>query len=238
MPNRANYTAGMTRKTFSWLLLGGILALAGCEDQRRHQVGGAVELAAVSPTLPANAAPIDVARAMLQALEEAQKSRVNGMGSAEARQAYSAANARIAAMTAKADVHKSLKQAGSFGVPKSIDEAGAVTMTIESWTSLLAHYNGGIQWDLLNYKRPPSESEANVYVEAENPAEAEQVKQIVAGEKDEKARRAAAISRGFNIPIRAAIDVRLIKVDGQWRVNRVEIGPARSAVAASPAKAG
>src|SRR5262245_42472067 len=101
----------MRKVTPAILFLAACIPITCCKDQRRHQVGGAVDLATVNSPLPANAPPLDVARQMLQAIEEAQKSRSNGMGSATTRQAYSDALARIASITAKADVHKNLKQA-------------------------------------------------------------------------------------------------------------------------------
>jgi hypothetical protein len=207
-----------------------IVLLAGCKDQRRHEAGGSLDLTTTTAPVASTEAPIDVARAALTAIADAQNSRSKGLGRPEARQAYNDALARLKFLCAGKEILEQVRTTRGALVPKSIDENGAVTLMMEQWISTVAHYANGYHWDSLRLKPGPSDNIAIVYLDAANPEEVKKLAEIDASSGTaaltEAQRRDRALKMGFNIPITADIDVRLLKLANQWRVYRVDLGPA------------
>lgn len=220
-----------------------ILAI-GCEDKRRHAANKGISVEEVTPPVAADASPEDVAKALLAAMDRAQDARSRGLGLPERRQAYDRAMAEIMSLTAKKEVANQLRTGGAGHVAKDITDDAAMTLTVESWVSLVAHYVKGLMPQTLRVLPSASESIADVRIAAESPEDQAVLAalesanptssqpgvttQSTAAEPKalDAAARAEALRRGVNPLSRAEIQIRLKNIDGRWRTTGVTLGPA------------
>ena len=210
---------------------------AGCDDKRRHGSGQAAEFAAAEPPLGADASPDAVSMATLDAIRLAQKSRVHGLGSPEAKREYDQAMGTLRSLAARSEIYERVKQSGSQSIPKDISEDGAVTLNIEAWVSTIARYVDGYELSSMVTSIITPDQYANSYVNAESPADRAVMEEIRSeGLSKEEEVRKAAIAKGVCPPITAGIEVRLKKVNNAWRVLKVGLGPVRgqNAIIAAP----
>ncbi len=219
-----------------------LVALASaCDDKRRHLASDSVEFASVEASVPKDAPPGDVVRALLAALRDAQHARAKGLGAPERRQGYDAAMGRVASLAARRAVLRGLRGAGSPNIPKDISEQAAVTLVSESWVSVVAHYSDGILLESLSGipKDPDPAAVITARVEAERPEDLARLRQIEAvlasAPSDEGVSAAEAEglrtrdvrarmlegSPASNFPIRVQIVIRLRHEDGAWRATWV-----------------
>lgn len=204
-----------------------MLLAVGCEDKRRHQPTQQVNFSATQPGLAAGAPPLDVARAALEAMIQMQQARRDGLGAADRLNAYEQAIGRLHALVARDQIHKSIVESKAY--PADIKETTAVTLMIESWTSMLAHYVDGIDPNLARVKSTQSGNVATVYVQGVNPRDAEKLNAIRArlpsgtGVENDKRLRDAALQQGLNLPIETGIELRLTRGKGDWRVSEVKL---------------
>lgn len=205
------------------------LIVTGCDDKRRHGSGQAAEFAAAEPPLAADAPPDAVSMATLDAIRQAQKSRVYGLGSPEAKREYDQAMGTLRSLAARDEIYERVKLSGSQTIPRDITEDGAVTLNIEAWVSTIAHYVDGYQLSSMVTSIITPDQYANSYVNAENPKDHAVMEEIrSSGVTKEEDVRKEAIARGVCPPITAGIEVRLKKVNKSWRVLKVGLGPARA----------
>lgn len=216
----------------------GILIL-GCEDKRRHQPTQQVSFSATQPGLAAGAAPLDVAREALKTMIQMQQARRDGLGAADRLNAYEQAIGRLHALVARDQIHKSIVESKAY--PADIEEATAVTLMIESWTSMLAHYVDGIDLNTARVKSTQSGNVATVYVQGVNPADAEKLSAIRArwpsgtDVESDKRLRDEALKQGLNLPIETGIELRLTRGKGDWRVSDLKLVlPTPPAAAVAP----
>lgn len=218
----------------------GIL-IVGCEDKRRHQPTQQVNFSATQPGLPAGAAPLDVAREALKAMIQMQQARRDGLGAVDRLHAYEQAIGRLHALVARDQIHKEIVESKAY--PADIEETTAVTLMIESWTSMLAHYVDGIDPNTARVKSTQSGNVATVYVQGVNPADAEKLRAIRArlpsetGVENDKRLRSEALKQGLNLPIETGIELRLTRGKGDWRVSDVKLVlPLPPSTAVAPSK--
>ncbi len=213
------------------------LLTTACDDKRRHMPSDAVSLVQAPTTLPSDATPRQVVESILAALTDAQTARATGLGTPEKKKAYDAALARIFALAAKSDIHQQMLGKSST-VPKNVTPDAAMTVIAESWISQIAHYTGGFKLDSLRIFPETPQTDATVTIEAVAPKDREALSRIEFANTPKKpdgspiqpgsteyttAIRQAAIIAGINVPVTAAIDIKLRKVDGAWRVIRITL---------------
>ncbi len=200
----------------------------------------AVNLVQAPTTRPSEATPRQAVESILAALTDAQTARATGLGTPEKKKAYDAALARIFALAAKSDIHQQMLGKSST-VPKNVTPDAAMTVIAESWISQIAHYTGGFKLDSLRIFPETPQTDATVTIEAVAPIDREALTSIESaltatppkkpdgspmppGSTEYTAAiRQTAISAGINVPVTAAIDIKLRKVDGAWRVSRITL---------------
>jgi hypothetical protein len=217
----------------------------GCKDERRHSTASALNLPEAPPPLPANAAPAEVARAFLDSIRDAQHARERGFGRIEQKQKYESAMATLRSLAASRAIYEQVSGGRLATVPKDISEEAAVTLALESWVSLVAHYADGFLLDTITVAMPKPENSrpiATVRLEAERPEDPARLRQLEqaapsaapktsTGEPSAPASNDALRARGvtlrppLNVPIRAAIDITLLNNAGSWRVTGMRLGP-------------
>lgn len=215
----------------------------GCEDKRRHAANEGISVEEVTPPVTADAPPGDVARALLAAMDRAQDARSRGLGQPERRQAYERAMAEIMSLTAKKEVAEQLRTSGAGHVAKDITDDAALTLTVESWVSLVAHYVKGLLPQTLVLPGA-SQAIADVRIAAESPQDQAVLASLQPtsltssqpGATSQPASpaqptldapaRTEAIRHGVNPLARAEIQIRLKNIDGRWRATGITLGPA------------
>lgn len=218
-----------------------LMSLAvGCEDKRRHQPTQQVTFSSSQPGLAAGAAPLDVARSALDAMIQLQRARRDGLGAPDRLKSYESAIGRLHALVARDQIHKSIVESKAY--PADIEEAAAVTLIVESWTAMLAHYVDGIDLNLARVKSTQSGNAATVYVAGVNPDDAKKLAAIRSrlpsgtGVESDKRLRDEALKQGLNLPIETGIEVRLTRGKGDWLVSNVKLVlPLPAPTAAVPA---
>jgi hypothetical protein len=222
------------------LLVTGLLA-AGCEDRRRHQASEAVALSPADSPVPPEAPPIEVARATLTALADAQRARAAGLGGEEKKRAYERALSQACALAARKEIHEQVASSRALNIPRDITEDAAVNIIVESWISSIAHYCDGIVVDTLRIIPDAPQTDATAQVEAHNPRERERLATIEAETLESGPKglagdsaganpagragsiRDKAVAQGFNYPEGAGIEIRMRKLEGGWKVTRVTV---------------
>ena len=204
------------------------LAIAGCDDIRRHAAGEGIRLGEAQAPLGPDASPDAVAMATLDAIREAQESRAQGLGSPEAKEKYESAMQTLRSLAASSEIHERVRKSGSNAVPKDITEAGSVTLTIEAWIASVARYVNGYDLNSMVTSIVSPDQYANTYMNAENPRDREVLDAVRADDalSDEEV-RSMALSKGVCPPITAGIELRLKKTPAGWRVMKVGAGPPR-----------
>ncbi len=215
----------------------------GCRDERRHGANNGIAIEETAAPVAANAQPGDVATALLAALGRAQEARAHGLGKPERREAYEKAVGEIQSLTAKKEVVESLRSAGSTNIAKDISDVTALTLTTESWISLVARYVGGVMPETLRVLPGGTPSIAEVHVLAESPEDKAVLASLSTSSVPspmpaatsqtasspppslDAAARAEAIRRGVNPLLRTDIQIHLKNVDGRWLATGVNIGP-------------
>lgn len=232
------------------------LLLAGCEDKRRHQVSEELEFKVIPPSSGKDATPEQIGREALEAMHDLQHVRREGLGKVENKDKYESAMGRLFGVAARDRIYESVKPTrreiklengqkasvvdGSPFVPWDVTESAAVRKIVESWTSKIAHYVDGIDWDSLLAKKSGDKT-ATVTLLAENAMERSQLDAIekeVASLKTEAgtpmergskefwdAVRVRTLAQGFNVPIATQITITLAKQGDGWRVTAVAVGP-------------
>lgn len=224
-----------------------LLSGVSCDDQRRHGASSPIQIPEVQPQVTPGEGPAEVTRALLEAIGEAQDAREFGLGSSERKQRYQAAMSRLRRLAAADAIYEQMTRTPSPTIPKDISKEALVTSAIESWVSTVAHYVDGFLFETLSIAPTNLEgaTSASVYVEAERPEDADslsglQARAEIAAAKDAAGRpipvgspeyyklvraEGVAMRPPLNVPVRARIKVLLRRVDGAWRVERVDLGP-------------
>lgn len=206
----------------------------GCEDKRRHLAGEGVKFVSVDPPLSADAPPEAVAMAALDALRDAQVSRAGGLGAPENRQRYEQAMETLRSLASADEIYHNVRTSNSGSIPKDITRDAALTLTVESWVSMVAHYVNGYRLDTRATAIMVPNQQVEVYVNAENARDDEVMARLTAGTTPSTAPagsavRAEALAQGVCPPAGAAIVVRLAHLNGSWRVQKISLGPQRQA---------
>lgn len=209
----------------------------GCEDKRRHLAGEGVKFVPVAPPLSADAPPEAVAMAVLDALREAQVSRAGGLGAPENRRRYEQAMGTLRSLASADEIYHNVRTSNSGSIPRDISRDAALTLTVESWVSMVAHYVNGYRLDTLATAIMVPNQQVEVYVNAENARDNEVLARLTTGAAPTTAPadgsvRADALAQGVCPPVGAAIVVRLAHLNGSWRVQKVSLGPPRQPRAA------
>jgi hypothetical protein len=231
-------------RAISTLCLALAMLTIGCEDKRRHGANKGIAVEEVSPPVAADAPPADVAKALLAALGRAQEARSRGLGESERRQTYERAMAEIISLTAKKEVADQLRTGSKGHVAKDITDDAAMTLTVESWVSLVAHYVQGLMPETLRVMPSASPSIADVRITAESPQDQAVLASLQSTGSStsqpgastrpattppntlDATARAEALRRGVNPLSRAEIQIRLKQIDGRWRATGMTLGPA------------
>lgn len=201
---------------------------SGCDDVRRHGSGAGVDFGEAQAPLSPDAAPDAVSMAALDAIRVAQENRAKGLGSPDAKAQYESAMQTLRSLAARAEIHERVKNSGSMSIPRDITEKGAVTMTIEGWVSTLAKYVEGYELNSMVTSIVTPDHYANSYLNAEDPRDKAILDELQSkGQLKDDELRKAALAKGVCPPIAAGIEIRLKRVDGEWRVLKIGIGPAR-----------
>ena len=221
-----------------------VILAVGCEDKRRHAANKGLAVDEVTPPVAADAPPEDVAKALLAAMDRAQDARSRGLGQPERRQAYERAMAEIMSLTAKKEVANQLRAGGAGHVAKGITDDAALTLTAESWVSLVAHYVKGLMPESIRVLPSASPTTADVRIAAESTEDQAVLASIQSagpassqpGATTQTATpapptldagsRTEALRRGVNPLSRAEIQIRLKQIDGRWRATGITLGPA------------
>lgn len=230
------------RRCVAFVMTG--IALSACEDRRRHEPSEPVAIALAESPVAADAPPKEVARAMLNALSDAQRARAHGLGDPQKKKAYDLALSRIRALSAAKEIHEQVLAARSITIPRDVSESAAITIINEAWISEIAHYCDGILLDTLRLTPESPQSEATAYVEGQNPIEREKFAKMEADLRQASSKAAAdspssgatrlaalkarALAEGFNAPPNAIIELRVRKRGDSWRVLRVSLAPGSS----------
>jgi hypothetical protein len=251
----------MNRKPTTWpgftavvLLAVSFFYSAACNDDRRHPTATPPKLPEAKPPIPADAGPMQVARAFLEAARDAQHAREKGFGRIEQKQAYDSAMATLRSLAAASNIHNALRNARSNGVPTDISEEAATTYALESWVSLVAYYVDGFLFDMLTVSPASFETTktATVRLEAERPEDAARLRQLLAesgapasthpagatavpAPADSLRAKALALRPPLNIPIRATLEILFVRNQDGWRVAGLRINPASSVPMLPPA---
>lgn len=220
-----------------------VLAVAaGCRDVRRVADPTRDAPSSAPAALAADAAPEEVARALLETVYEIQQLRRGGLASAEARTRYVGLLSRLASLSNRRAIHAALRQNPSPLLPRDITEALAVKTMTESWIAVLAHYIDGLPQARFEPAAGAATEFAEVRVELANPREAAElvrirdepsIREIARREGEDSgphiaALRARAIERGFNVPIETIVVIRMERRSaGGWGVVRVEFDAPR-----------
>lgn len=156
-----------------------------------------------------------------------QRARRDGLGAPDRLKSYESAIGRLHALVARDQIHKSIVESKAY--PADIEEAAAVTLIVESWTAMLAHYVDGIDLNLARVKSTQSGNAATVYVAGVNPDDAKKLAAIRSrlpsgtGVESDKRLRDEALKQGLNLPIETGIEVRLTRGKGDWLVSNVKL---------------
>lgn len=232
-----------------------MVAATGCEDKRRHQVSEEVEFKIVPPSSGKDATPEQIAREALEAMRDFQHVRREGLGKGDNRRKYENAMGRLLGIAARDQIYQDVKPRrvqttlsdgrvvdatdGSPFMPWDVTEDAAVRKIVETWTSKLAHYIDGLDFDTMKLAKS-GEKESTVTVFAENARERELLQTIekeVASLKENGAPiergskpywdevRRRTLEKGFNVPIGVQIKLTLLRLGDGWRVHLVDIGP-------------
>ena len=183
----------------------------------------------------------------LEAVRDAQHAREKGFGRGEQKQAYDSAMGTLQSLAAAAKIHTELVNSRSNGVPKDISEEAATTLAIESWVSLLAYYVDGFLFDTLTTSPANTESAsaATVRLETERPEDVVRLRQLLAEtgappatqpaaglppttSDDSLRAKAVGLRPPMNVPIRATIELLLVRNQEGWRVSGVRFGAGSS----------
>ena len=129
---------------------------------------------------------------------------------------------------------------GSRLAPTDITKDAAVRTVAESWTSVAAHYIDGMDTSTMRVLKA-GQDRMMVTVEAVNAKEQTALAKIRAdagmgaaetpfkdltAEQQQKI-RTAALAEGFNVPIAAEIKIAMGHTAVGWRVQSVDVGPAK-----------
>lgn len=207
------------------------VTLAGCDDKRRHGTGQEISFGDVEAPVGPEATPLDVGRAFLTALRDAQRTRAGGLGDSNAKAAYDDAIGRMQELAARNEIYKKVQTSGSSSIPPDVTEPAAMTLVCESWISMAAHYVEGFDLEqLTDLTQNPSEY-ATLYLQAANPNERQRVEELrsnVDGADNGVEIRKRLLAEGINPQIDVGIDIRLKHIDAGWRVLNMSIGPGRA----------
>ena len=220
------------------------MLLSGCDDKRRHQTSEDVAFQVIPPSGGAEASPAEIARAALVAMHDLQTVRSQGLGIGDNRAKYEEAMGRLFGVADQDRIFTSMKPSGQGGAspfsPTDITKDAAVRKVAESWTSKTAYYIDGMDLDSLRTLNA-SDDRKMVVVPAVNAEEKEALAKIRADSgmgdsatpfrqlstENQQKIRDAALAQGFNVPIEAEIKISLGKTKQGWRVQGVDVGPAR-----------
>ncbi len=220
-----------------WLAIA-VVALAGCEDKRRHRASQGVEFSGGKTAVSPSASPVDVAVAFLNALGEAQSARSAGLGKGEHADAYTSSMGAVSSLVAGREVLSRLQASRGAGRPIGLTEEAATTTVTESWVSLAAYYADGFQFDTLTVKpqNPAPGESVTAYVEARRPEDARRLAEIEKSLEGAEGQDGKPLARGtgefkkrvrsvalagdppFVTPITARFQITLKQEEGAWRV--------------------
>ncbi len=204
-----------------------LMTSPGCEDKRRHQATQYVTFSASQPALAADAPPLEVARAALACMVQAQRARRDGLGSEDRLKSYEEAIGRLLVLASRDEIHKSIINSKAY--PADIKEETATTLIVESWLSTVAHYVDGIDLQSVRPKSTQSPNSTTITVRAVNPRDAELLKAVrqrvspAEGPDGDKRLREAALKEGLNLPIETDIEIRLTRRKDGWRVSDLKL---------------
>lgn len=188
--------------------------LIGCEDKRRHRTSDSVKVEAVEAPLQAGAEPVEVVRALVGALADAQATRLGGFRTADDRRAYDRAMGALRALAAGDSIYESFqsRKTSSASIPPDADKDAVLTVLTESWVSIVAHYAEGFRLETLRQVSRTDEGpggRAAVTLLALRPT----------GDR-------VAVDDGDDSS-RALVKVQLVRRrDRSWGIMRVDLGPA------------
>jgi hypothetical protein len=234
-------------------------ACAGCEDKRRHQPSAAPAFATTKPAAAETATPVEVVRAFLEAVRDAQHARAGGLGTSDARREYDRAMGTIAGLAARDIIYRTMKETRSAALPVDLTPDAALTMISESWVSMAAYYVDGFDLDGLSASSAGDQPDAlaTVVVRAARPEDRTRLEGLEKSAALSEARgddgkpltknsepylkkvRAVTLegNRPFNVPIGVPFTIDLRRVGGAWRVSWMGIGPESGIVRARPGPA-
>lgn len=240
-----SYSLFSTYATVGALMM--VFVMSGCEDKRRHKASSGVDLALTGSQIADDASPLEVARALIQALEEFQNARRRGLGSEENRAELDRALARVQGLIAGKEILRDLIRGRlqSAFLPPDATEDAVVTLLAESWASIVANYVGGFRMETLQQIAADSNgSDVVVFaVQAESPRERElldaDTKEYAGREGRADLIRRSALEQGFNLPIDVEVQIKLRKrKDGPWRAVHVNLQPIKPVSSALPLRFG
>jgi hypothetical protein len=143
------------------------------------------------------------------------------------------------ALAAAKEIHEHVRGSGSMAIPKDIDLEGALTLTVDSWLSMLSHYAEGFKLDTISTVTIASAAYSTVRLRAAAPRDERVMKELetpggATSAPAESVVREEALARGVCPPVDAGIEIGLKKVEGAWRVLKIGLGPATQAVPQIP----
>lgn len=215
------------------VILASIVALAfvGCRDERRHQASEISELEVATGVVAQEAAPQDVAKALLTRLAAAQAARERGLGVAANRDAYTKTMAEVRGLAARKAIFDTYRSRGGSHVPVDLKEEGAVRAVTDSWVSICAHYADQLESAVISTGAADANS-ATVIAEVVPP----DAKATVTGLSE--AERMERIHEGKSPQPGVRIIVRLVPDEGRaWRVLRVDLEALSTTMLTNPARA-
>jgi len=201
--------------------------LAGCRDERRHQASEISELEVATNVVPANAAPAEVAQALLIRLARAQTARERGLGIEKNRDEYRKTMAEVRGLAARKLIYETFRGRGGSSVPVDLKEEGAVRTVTDSWVSICAYYAGALETAALSTAMVDAKS-ATVFADVVAPIDAvpsgsaaavpATVPTIDDAERKERVRNGRSPRPETRIVCRLTLDE-----SNAWRVVRVEL---------------
>lgn len=199
----------------------------------------------IDPPAADNDQPEAIAKVAIEAMHELQTVRSEGLGIGENRAKYEEAMGRLFGVADQDEIYEAMKpgangSGGSPFAPIDITKNAAIRKVAESWTSKTAYYIDGLKMDTLTAK-PIGQDRMMVTVVAVNAEEREMLAKIRSQSgmgpadspfkdltKDQQEKiRTETLKHGFNVPIEAEIRLQLARTDKGWRVQKVDVGPAR-----------
>jgi len=234
-------------------------ACVGCEDKRRHQPSAAPAFATTKPAVPETATPVEVVRAFLGAVRDAQYARARGLGTSDARREYDRAMGAIEGLAARDIIYRTMKETRSATLPVDLTPDAALTMISESWVSMAAYYVDGFDFDGMSASSAGDQLDAlaTVVVRAARPEDRTRLEGLEKSAALSEARgddgkplaknsepylkkvRAVTLEGNppFNVPIGVPFTIDLRRAGGAWRVSWMSIGLESGIVRARPGPA-